>query len=154
MFYYYLLNPVTIFEFELKHAKGWPSLEYNFICFCFLSIYLCLFEFELKHAKGWPSLEYNFICFCFLSIYLCLFIAKVDNITKINKDWTIFFIFCLNFQNLKHYIFEITTVWCKKLCLVFMKSFFELRKVYWGPKIHKKLHFKLLLDITAEQNKN
>lgn len=47
-YYYYVLNPITIFEFGLKHAKGYPSLEYSFICFHFFK-HLCLFVVKVDN---------------------------------------------------------------------------------------------------------
>lgn len=59
---------------------------------------------------------------------------------------------------LVHHIFEVSTVWCTKLSLVFMKSFSELLLMLW--KVHccqetcGKLHLKLFCgSFNSEWNK-
>ena len=144
---------ITIFEFGLKHAKGYPSLEYSFICFCFFRN-LCLFVVKVYNIT---KIDKDSTICSYFFFFLVQFPWKwKDQFSQeiITLTWGAI-THHPYVRILKQYVFEITTVWCKN-CLIFFEIIIWIyllsQKVSWGRKTHEKLYFKLFLDIITEQN--
>lgn len=144
---------ITIFEFGLKHAKGYPSLEYSFICFCFFQ-HLCLFVVKIYNIT---KIDKDSTICSYFFFFLVQFPWKwKDQFSQeiITLTWGAI-THHLYVRILKQYVFESTTVWCKN-CLIFFEIIIWIyllsQKVSWGRKTHEKLYFKLFLDIITEQN--
>ena len=113
---------ITIFEFGLKHAKGYPSLEYSFICFCFFRN-LCLFVVKVYNIT---KIDKDSTICSYFFFFLVQFPWKwKDQFSQeiITLTWGAI-THHPYVRILKQYVFEITTVWCKN-CLIFFKSLSE-----------------------------